>query len=85
MVVSVLLTPASSAAIWTVTSTNDSGAGSLRSAISNAASGDTVNFSLSYPATITLTSGTLSIGQNLTISGPGSSSLTIGFGCGKWL
>jgi hypothetical protein len=77
MVISVFLAPASSAATWTVTNTNDSGSGSLRNAIGSAGSGDTVNFSLTYPATITLTSGTLSIGRNLTISGQGSSNLTI--------
>jgi alpha-tubulin suppressor-like RCC1 family protein len=64
------------AATWTVTSLADSGAGSLRAAITSAASGDTINFSLTYPATITLAS-TLTISQNLTISGPGASSLAI--------
>src|SRR5208282_4621490 len=39
---------------FTVTNTNDSGFGSLRDAMANAASGDTINFSLAYPATITL-------------------------------
>ena len=57
--------------------TTDAGAGSLRAAVSIAQSGDTVVFSLTYPATITLTSGTLSISENLTISGPGSSNLAI--------
>jgi hypothetical protein len=46
------------AATITVTNTNDSGPGSLRDAIANASSGDTINFSLTYPATITLTCGT---------------------------
>jgi hypothetical protein len=77
MVISVFLAPASSAAIWTVTNTNNSGAGSLSNAIGSAGSGDTVNFSLTYPATITLTGGTLYISQNLTISGPGPANLTI--------
>jgi hypothetical protein len=35
-----------------------------------------INFNLSYPATITLSS-TLTIGKNLTISGPGASNLAI--------
>ena len=61
----------------TVINTNDSGAGSLRQAIQDAASGDTINFDLMYPATITLTSGTLNIAKNLTILGPGASNLTL--------
>ncbi len=66
----------------TVTNTNDSGPGSLRQAIADAAaSGSTINFSssqITYPATIKLSS-TLSICnlQNLTISGPGASQLAI--------
>jgi hypothetical protein len=59
----------------TVTNTSDSGAGSLRAAIAGASSGDTINFSVT--GTITLTSGELLINQNLTISGPGASSLAI--------
>ncbi len=61
---------------FTVTNTNDSGFGSLRDAIANAASGDTINFSLASPATITLAS-TLSINTSLTISGPGASNVAI--------
>jgi hypothetical protein len=61
----------------TVTNTNDSGAGSLRNAITSASSGDTIKFNLtSYPATITLSS-TLIINTDLTISGPGASNLAI--------
>ncbi len=62
----------------TVTNTNDSSAGSLRDAIATATSGDTINFNVPYPATITLAS-TLSIcnSQILTISGPGTSQLAI--------
>ncbi len=77
IIISVLYPILSSAATWTVVNTNDSGLGSLRSAISTAGSGDTINFNLTYPATITLTSGGLSLGQDLTITGPGSSNLTI--------
>jgi hypothetical protein len=61
----------------TVTNTNDSGPGSLRAAIAGAFTGDTINFSLALPATITLTSGELLINQDLTISGPGASTLVI--------
>ncbi len=50
---------------------------SLRDAIQVAASSDTINFSLSYPAVITLSSGHLVIDNNLTITGPGSGQLTI--------
>ncbi len=61
----------------TVTSTTDSGTGSLRAALASAANGDTINFSLTYPATITLTSGPLTIGTSLAISGPGAANLFI--------
>ncbi len=74
-----LVTSNAFAATITVTNTNDSGSGSLRDAIANAAPGDTINFSLTYPATITLAS-TLTIGKNLTIGGPGASSLAISGG-----
>ena len=67
-----------------VTNTNDTGAGSLRQAIANANAdsnpSDTITFNLTYPATITLTSGVLMIQKDLTIRGPGASSLTISGG-----
>lgn len=58
----------------TVTTTADSGPGSLREAITNASSGDTINFSVT--GTIALGSELL-ISQNLTINGPGATSLAI--------
>jgi hypothetical protein len=70
-----LLTSAQ-AATQTVTNTADSGAGSFRQAIANAASGDTINFSLTFPATITLVS-TLTLNKNLTIVGPSANSVTV--------
>jgi hypothetical protein len=70
------------AATLTVTSTSDSsdpGSGSLRAAIAAAANGDTINFNLGGPATITV--GTpLTLGPNVTISGPGAANLTISGG-----
>jgi hypothetical protein len=66
--------PASAATI-TVANTNDAGAGSLRQAIADAAAGDTI--ALGVSGTITLTTGELVIGKDLTIAGPGASQLTI--------
>ena len=65
------------AATLTVTNSGDSGAGTLRQAIldASASGGDTINFAVS--GVITLTSGELAIGKNLTISGPGASVLTV--------
>src|SRR5438552_2243418 len=63
------------AAIITVTNTNDSGPGSLRQALAIANDGDTINFAVT--GTIGLISGGLLIAKNVTISGPGSSQLSI--------
>ncbi len=62
-----------------VTSTADSGAGSLREAIAIAQSGDTIEFNLAPGSTITLTSGQIEItpGKNLLIDGAGAPNLTI--------
>src|SRR5438067_3712673 len=66
------------AATLTVINTNDSGAGSLRQAISDSSSGDTISFDSSLNGqTITLASGELLIDKNLTITGPGAHSLAI--------
>jgi predicted outer membrane repeat protein len=65
----VMAASVSLAATITVTSTADSGAGSLRQAVIDASAGDTVDFNLTYPATITLTSGDININKNLTITG----------------
>ncbi len=59
-------------ATLTVTNTNDSDPGSLRQAIADAASGDTIEFDLPASAVIGLTSGELLIDKSLTISGPGA-------------
>lgn len=60
------------AATLTVTSAADSGAGSLRAEIAAAAAGATIVFAAALQGnTITLTTGTLTIGKNLTIDGTG--------------
>jgi len=69
---------AANAATFTVTTTNDSGTGSLRDAIAqaNAADGaDTINFIVS--GTIVLTSGQIPINGPLTINGPGANNIRI--------
>lgn len=68
------------AATFTVTNTNDSGAGSLRQAIvdANASAGaDTITFGSGVTGAITLTSGALSVTDDLSINGPGAASLTV--------
>ena len=72
-----LAVTSSRAATLTVTNTNDSGAGSLRGAIAAATNGDTITFSLPLPSSITLSSGALTVTQNVTITGPGRASLAI--------
>lgn len=66
----------------TVTSSADSGPGSLRAEVAAAASGDTITFDAALDgATILLTSGPVSeIGKSLTIQGPGADQLTISGG-----
>jgi hypothetical protein len=72
-----LATGIASAGTVTVTNTSDSGPGSLRQAIIDAAPGDTIV----VPAgTYTLTSGELAIAKSLTISGGGAASTLIGNG-----
>jgi predicted outer membrane repeat protein len=70
---------ASAATTWTVTSTADTNTpGTLRYAIDNANSGDTIVFNLSgCPCTIYLNSLLPNISKDLTITGPGATSLTI--------
>src|SRR5437764_14496259 len=63
------------AATVTVTNTNDSGAGSLRQALTIANDGDIIGFAVT--GTISLTSGELVIDKNIIISGPGPGLLTV--------
>src|SRR5579871_3138518 len=61
----------------TVMNNQDSGAGSLRQAILDASSGDTIDFQSGLSSPITLTGGELAISKNLTISGPGAAVLAV--------
>ncbi|MEG4013287.1 MULTISPECIES: DUF4347 domain-containing protein, partial [unclassified Microcoleus] len=62
----------------TVTNNNDSGPGSLRSAIASAAAGDIIQFASSLAnQTIVLTSGQLVINKNLTVDAISAANLTI--------
>jgi hypothetical protein len=74
----VLSSPALMGATFTVTNTNDTGAGSLRKAITDAnalAGTDTIN--ITATGTINLNSTLDSITTSMTITGPGASQLTV--------
>ncbi|MBW4564099.1 MAG: right-handed parallel beta-helix repeat-containing protein [Mojavia pulchra JT2-VF2] len=61
-----------------VTTTADSGVGSLRAAIASAQAGDTIKFASTLTnKTITLTSGQINIAKNLTIDGAEAANLKI--------
>ena len=62
----------------TVTSLADSGAGSLRQLIADSAPGDSIVFGVT--GTVTLASGKLVVDKDLTIMGPGVSTLAISGG-----
>jgi hypothetical protein len=74
--------PMPSAATLPVTSCADDGsAGTLRSVVAGAASGDTVDLSQLSCSTITLTQGEITVAQDdLTLSGPGAANLSISGG-----
>jgi hypothetical protein len=61
----------------TVTNTGNSGAGSLRQAIVDTPDGGVIDFDASVTGTITLTTGGLVINKNVTIAGPGASTLAV--------
>ena len=66
------------AASVTVTNCDDSGPGTLRQAVVDAASGDTIAFASPLGCNvITLTTGEILIDKNLTISGPGATELAV--------
>ncbi|GEM_PF-616619 len=72
--------PATQAATFTVSNLNDSGAGSLRQAITDAngtSGADVITFQAGLSGTITLTSGQLSIDDSVDIQGPGAATLTV--------
>jgi predicted outer membrane repeat protein len=74
------------ASIIIVTTTNDSGPGSLRQALVDAHYGDTINFDSSLKGqTITLTSGRLIVDKNVTISGPGANHLAVDGNATDWV
>jgi len=60
-----------------VQNNNDNGIGSLRDTLNNASPGDTIEFASNVQGTITLTSGTLDIEQDVQIEGPGANDLAI--------
>mgnify|MGYP006277395543 CR=1 FL=1 len=67
------------AATLDVTSTGDSGPGSLRAALASAGDGDVLDLT-GLSGTITLTSGPLVIDEHVTIVGPGADRLTVSGG-----
>jgi len=71
----VSLSVTASAATITVINTNDSGAGSLRQAVADAADGDVIDADI--PGTITLTSGAIMITHEIEINGPSSGTLVV--------
>src|SRR5687767_3451903 len=68
------LVPVVQASTLTVINTNDSGAGSLRQAITNAVSGDTITFDPSLSGQVMTLSSNLLIHKDLIIDGSGLSS-----------
>ena len=53
---------------------------SLRDAVASVVPGGTVDFDLTYPATITLTTSLITINKDLTLSGPGAANLAVSGG-----
>ena len=61
----------------TVSNLNDAGVGSLRYELSQAQDGDTIVFANRLSGTITLTSGELKVGANVTIQAPGEDGVVV--------
>lgn len=74
--ITIVAAPAAAADI-PVTSTADSGAGSLRAAIASAGAGDTIVFNLAPVDDLITLESTITIVEPITIQGPGVSALTI--------
>ncbi len=72
--IAICITLIGNAATITVTTTNDSGAGSLRRALSDANNGDTINFSVTG---VIMVSSPLDISKDIIIEGPGADVLAI--------
>src|SRR5215207_2605402 len=64
----------------TVTTPNDSGDGSLRAAVNDAAAGDVIAFPPDFAGTIELTNGEIVIAKDLTIRGSGADKLFVSGG-----
>jgi hypothetical protein len=71
-----LMAGTAQASTLVVTSTADSGPGTLRAALASAANGDTID-ATGVGGTILLTSGELSVSSSVTITGPGAASLSV--------
>jgi MYXO-CTERM domain-containing protein len=82
LILSICLIASTGARAGIVTSTANSGIGSLRDTLAAAASGETITFSLPLPATIAL-SAEIPITQSVTIQGPGANFLTISDASGR--
>ena len=79
--VPVHLSPTSAATLTVTNCADDGSAGTLRSVIAAAASGDTIDLGQLSCSTITLTQGAVAIAQSdLTLTGPGAASLAISGG-----
>ena len=74
----IVAAPAASAATAVVTNCNDSGIGSLRQAVAEAPAGASIAFSVPCPSSSPVSLvATIDITRDLTIDGPGSSSLVV--------
>jgi predicted outer membrane repeat protein len=70
----------SSAATLTVTSSADSGAGSLRATVAAAGAGDVIQFDASLTGQVILLASQITVNKALTIEGPGADKITISGG-----